>query len=118
MIIYGISSILIKILRGIRGGNKENEFHYLVQHSKAVITDSGGITEGTTVMGIPCITLRDNRENAETCTIGTNELIGTNPSNIKPALDKLFAGKWKKGGIPPLWDGKAAERIVKKLTEI
>jgi UDP-N-acetylglucosamine 2-epimerase (non-hydrolysing) len=94
------------------------EFNYLVQHSKAVITDSGGITEGTTVMGIPCITLRDNRENAETCTIGTNELIGTIPSNIKPALDKLFAGKWEKGGILPLWNGKAAERIVKKLTEI
>lgn len=92
------------------------EFNYLVQHSKAVITDSGGITEETTVMGIPCITLRDNTERPETCTIGTNELIGTNPSNIKPALDKLFAGKWKKGGIPPLWDGKAAERIVNVLS--
>lgn len=94
------------------------EFNYLVQHSKAVITDSGGITEETTVMGIPCITLRDNTERPETCTIGTNELIGTNPSNIKPALDKLFAGKWKKGGIPPLWDGKAAERIVNILPSI
>jgi UDP-N-acetylglucosamine 2-epimerase (non-hydrolysing) len=94
------------------------EFNYLVQHSKAVITDSGGITEETTVMGIPCITLRDNTERPETCTIGTNELIGTNPSAIKPTLDKLFAGKWKKGGIPPLWDGKAAKRIVKQLTEI
>jgi len=92
------------------------EFNYLVQHSKAVITDSGGITEETTVMGIPCITLRDNTERPETCTIGTNKLIGTNTSNIKPALDKLFAGKWKKGGIPPLWDGKAAERIVNVLS--
>jgi UDP-N-acetylglucosamine 2-epimerase (non-hydrolysing) len=69
-------------------------------------------------MGILCITLRDNTERPETCTIGINELIGTNPSNIKPALDKLFAGKWKKGGILPLWNGKAAERIAKKLTEI
>ena len=94
------------------------EFNYLVQHSKAVITDSGGITEETTVMGIPCITLRDNTERPETCTIGTNELIGTNPSNIKPVLDKLFAGKWKKGGIPELWDGKAAERIVNILSTI
>ena len=94
------------------------EFNYLVQHSKAVITDSGGITEETTVMGVPCITLRDNTERPETCTIGTNELIGTNPSNIKPALDKLFAGKWKKGGIPKLWDGKAAERIVDVLSTI
>ena len=94
------------------------EFNYLVQHSKAVITDSGGITEETTVMGIPCLTLRDNTERPETCTIGTNELIGTNTSNIKPALDKLFAGRWKKGGIPPLWDGKAAERIVSILSTI
>ena len=88
------------------------EFNYLVERSKAVVTDSGGITEETTVMGVPCITLRDNTERPETCTIGTNELIGTNPENIKPALDKLFAGLWKKGSIPPLWDGHAAERIV------
>lgn len=91
------------------------EFNYLVKHSKAVITDSGGITEETTVMGIPCITLRDNTERPETCTIGTNELIGTNPSAIKPTLDKLFAGKWKEGGIPEMWDGKAAGRIVEIL---
>lgn len=94
------------------------EFNYMVKHSKAVITDSGGITEETTVMGVPCITLRDNTERPETITIGTNELIGTNPDAIKPTLDKLFAGEWKKGGIPELWDGKAAERIVEKLTEI
>lgn len=91
------------------------EFNYLVQNAKAVITDSGGITEETTVMGIPCITLRDNTERPETITIGTNELIGTNPEAIQPALDKLFSGSWKKGGIPELWDGKAAERIVGAL---
>jgi len=91
------------------------EFNYMVKHSKAVITDSGGITEETTVMGVPCITLRDNTERPETITIGTNELIGTNPEAIKPTLDKLFAGKWKEGGIPELWDGRAAERIVEKL---
>lgn len=91
------------------------EFNYLVKHARAVITDSGGITEETTVMGIPCITLRDNTERPETVTIGTNELIGTNPEAIKPALDKLFSGDWKKGAIPELWDGKAAERIVEKL---
>ncbi len=94
------------------------EFNYLVKNSKAVITDSGGITEETTVMGIPCITLRDNTERPETISIGTNELIGTDPTAIKPALDKLFAGAWKKGGIIELWDGKAAERIVEKLIEL
>ena len=93
------------------------EFNYMVKHSKAVITDSGGITEETTVMGIPCITLRDNTERPETCTVGTNELIGTNPNAIKPALDKLFAGQWKKGGIPELWDGKTAGRIVEILVK-
>ncbi|GAB1405521.1 MAG: UDP-N-acetylglucosamine 2-epimerase (non-hydrolyzing) [Lentimicrobiaceae bacterium] len=94
------------------------EFNYLVENSKAVITDSGGITEETTVMGIPCITLRENTERPETITIGTNELIGTHPNAIKPVMDKLFAGQWKKGGIPELWDGKAAERIVKELLKI
>ena len=92
------------------------EFNYLVQSAKAVITDSGGITEETTVMGVPCITLRDNTERPETCTIGTNELIGTNPAKIAPILEKLFAGEWKKGAIPPKWDGHAAERIVEHLT--
>jgi UDP-N-acetylglucosamine 2-epimerase (non-hydrolysing) len=94
------------------------EFNYLVQHAKAVITDSGGITEETTLMHIPCLTLRDNTERPETIEIGTNELIGTNPKAIKPNLQKLFAGEWKKGGIPELWDGKAAERIVNHLLEI
>ena len=93
------------------------EFNYLVEHARAVITDSGGITEETTVMGIPCITLRDNTERPETCTIGTNELIGTNPDNLKPALQKLYSGQWKKGNIPPLWDGHTAERIVELLLQ-
>lgn len=91
------------------------EFNYLVQHAKAVVTDSGGITEETTVMGIPCMTLRDSTERPETCTIGTNELLGVNPSAIAPAFETLFNGEWKKGGIPELWDGKAAVRIVDHL---
>ena len=91
------------------------EFNYLVEHAKVVVTDSGGITEETTVMGVPCITLRDNTERPETCTIGTNRLIGTNPQAVKPALDVLFAGQWQLGAIPPLWDGHAAERIVEIL---
>jgi len=94
------------------------EFNYLVERSKAVITDSGGITEETTVMGIPCMTLRDNTERPETITKGTNELLGTDPKAIKPAMEKLLSGKWKEGEIPEKWDGKAAERIVRFLTEL
>lgn len=88
------------------------EFNYLVKYAKAVITDSGGITEETTVMGIPCMTLRNSTERPETCTIGTNELLGTEPGAIAPAMQKLFDGQWKKGDIPPLWDGKTADRIM------
>ena len=91
------------------------EFNYLVERSKAVITDSGGITEETTVMGIPCMTLRDNTERPETITQGTNELLGTDPKAIKPAMEKLFSGQWKKGSIPDLWDGKTGERIVEVI---
>lgn len=94
------------------------EFIYLIKNAKAVITDSGGITEETTVLKIPCITLRDNTERPETVTKGTNELIGTNPQAIVPALDRLFKGEWKKGKIPPLWDGKTGERIVTHLIEL
>ena len=91
------------------------QFNYLVQHAKAVVTDSGGITEETTVMGVPCITLRDSTERPETVSIGTNELVGTNPNAIAPAFKKLLEGNWKIGAIPNLWDGKAAERIVEIL---
>lgn len=91
------------------------EFNYLVKHAKAVITDSGGITEEATVMGVPCMTLRDTTERPETIAIGTNELIGTDPAKLGPALDRLFAGEWKKGAIPELWDGRAGERIVGHL---
>lgn len=94
------------------------EFNYLVKHAKAVITDSGGITEEATVMGVPCMTLRNTTERPETVTIGTNELIGTDPSKLKPALDRLFAGQWKSGGIPEKWDGKTGKRIVEILDRI
>ena len=94
------------------------EFNWLVKHAEAVITDSGGITEETTVMGVPCMTLRDSTERPETITMGTNELIGTDPNNLKPALDRLFAGEWKKGGVPEKWDGRAAGRIVEVLERV
>lgn len=91
------------------------QFNYLVQYAKAVITDSGGITEETTVMNVPCMTLRDNTERPETCSIGTNELIGTNPAAIAPAFEKLFSGNWKKGKIPERWDGHTSERIIDQI---
>ena len=94
------------------------EFNFLVNNSKAVITDSGGITEEATVLGIPCMTLRDSTERPETVELGTNELVGSDPKNIPPYLRKIFSGNWKKGSIPNLWDGKTGERIVSKLLEL
>lgn len=94
------------------------EFNYLVRHAKAVITDSGGITEETTVMGVPCMTLRDSTERPETVTIGTNELLGIDPKSLRPALDRLFAGEWKRGAVPPLWDGMTSKRIVAVLERV
>lgn len=94
------------------------EFNHLARHAKAVITDSGGITEETTVMGVPCLTLRNTTERPETVTMGTNELLGTDPRAIPPALERLFAGKWKKGAIPELWDGRTGARIVAILERL
>lgn len=88
------------------------QFNYLVKHAKGVITDSGGITEEASVMNVPCITLRDNTERPETITLGTNELVGTDPSKLKPYLEKIMSGDWKQYQGIPLWDGKTAERIV------
>lgn len=91
------------------------EFMYLVQNCKAVITDSGGVTEETTVLGKPCLTLRTTTERPETITIGTNMLVGDNPDALISPLNDLLNNKWKKGSIPKLWDGKAAYRIIQTL---
>ncbi len=94
------------------------EFIYLIKSAKAVITDSGGITEETTVLKIPCLTLRNSTERPETITIGTNELIGDDPLNLIPFLHQLHQDQWKQSAIPPLWDGKTSDRIVAKLIEL
>ena len=94
------------------------EFNYLVEHSLAVITDSGGITEETTVLGIPCMTLRENTERPETVELGTNKLVGVDPCRINTAMNELFCGCWPKGNVPVLWDGGAATRIVKQLLDL
>jgi UDP-N-acetylglucosamine 2-epimerase (non-hydrolysing) len=94
------------------------EFIYMIKHAKAIITDSGGITEEATVLDVPCMTLRDSTERPETITLGSNELVGTEPSNLLPYLKRLQSEQWKKTAIPPLWDGHTSEKIVAKLVEI
>ncbi len=94
------------------------EFIYLIKNAFAVITDSGGIQEETTYLGVPCLTLRDNTERYETVSEGTNQLIGTNTTNLENALVKLNSEGWKQGAIPKYWDGKTAERIIELLTNI
>lgn len=87
-------------------------FHYLVKNSFAVITDSGGISEETTVLGIPCFTLRNNTERPETQTVGTNTIVGTSIKNLEKLFSDFLVNGPKKAGIPELWDGKASERII------
>jgi len=93
------------------------EFIYLVKNSKAVITDSGGITEEATLLKVPCLTLRNSTERPETISIGSNVLVGTNPQNLKPFIEDIIEANWKESGIPPLWDGKTSERIVEILIQ-
>ncbi|MBT8272474.1 MAG: UDP-N-acetylglucosamine 2-epimerase (non-hydrolyzing) [Bacteroidia bacterium] len=94
------------------------QFNYLVQHALGVLTDSGGITEETTVLNVPCITLRENTERPETCEMGTNVLVGNDLDLLAEKLSQLLSGQWKSGEIPELWDGHTAERIVDHLIEI
>jgi UDP-N-acetylglucosamine 2-epimerase (non-hydrolysing) len=94
------------------------EFIYLIQNSGGIITDSGGITEEATVLGVPCMTLRDSTERPETVTIGTNEMVGTHPENIIPFMTKMVSGIWKKGSIPDLWDGQTSDRIVAVIADL
>ena len=92
------------------------EFIQLMTHSKAILTDSGGIQEETTYLGIPCLTFRDSTERPITVTLGTNQLLADlNPKITFAALEEILAGHQKKGQIPPLWDGHAAERIAENL---
>ena len=87
-------------------------FMFLIKNSFAVITDSGGISEETTVLGIPCFTMRNNTERPETQTVGTNTLVGTSIENLDKIFCNFLQNGARKAGIPPLWDGKASERII------
>jgi UDP-N-acetylglucosamine 2-epimerase (non-hydrolysing) len=85
---------------------------YAVKDAALVLTDSGGLQEETTVLGVPCVTIRENTERPITVEVGTNYLAGTRPEAILAAAWEILSGKGKKGVMPPLWDGCAAERIV------
>ena len=87
-------------------------FMFLIKNSFAVITDSGGISEETTVLGIPCFTMRNNTERPETQTVGTNTLVGTSIANLNKMFGDFLQNGARKAGIPALWDGKASERII------
>lgn len=91
------------------------DFLHLNMHAKMVLTDSGGLQEETTVLGIPCITMRENTERPVTCEIGTNVIVGNKPDSILAAAEKIFHSTGIKGKIPEKWDGKAAERIVRVI---
>jgi len=88
------------------------EFLALQRRAVVVITDSGGIQEETTYLRVPCITLRSNTERPVTVTLGTNVLVGQDAATLKTELRKVLNGGAKRGSIPPLWDGKAGERIA------
>lgn len=90
-------------------------FMYLIKNSFAVITDSGGISEETTVLGIPCFTMRTTTERPETISVGTNHLVGTSIENLEKAYQTFIENGLKENGIPELWDGKASERIIDVL---
>ena len=91
------------------------EFLALQSRASLVITDSGGVQEETTYLGVPCLTVRENTERPVTISIGTNELVGSDPARLKRRALAIVSGKAKKGRVPPLWDGKAGERIAEIL---
>jgi UDP-N-acetylglucosamine 2-epimerase (non-hydrolysing) len=91
------------------------DFLGLQSRATVVITDSGGIQEETTYLGVPCLTLRENTERPVTVTFGTNVLVGRDPDKLRSELSRVLAGQAKKGTIPPLWDGHAGERIAAVL---
>lgn len=88
------------------------DFLALMKNAKVVLTDSGGIQEETTALGVPCLTLRTETERPITVDVGTNEVVGLDPKKIQDALTHVLSGTWKKGSVPDLWDGRAAERIA------
>jgi UDP-N-acetylglucosamine 2-epimerase (non-hydrolysing) len=91
------------------------DFLGLQSRATVVITDSGGIQEETTYLGVPCLTLRENTERPVTVSLGTNVLVGRDPDKLRSELSLVLAGQAKKGTVPPLWDGHSGERIAAQL---
>jgi len=108
---FGLASSQLRLLDPL----PYTEFIALQRRATVVITDSGGIQEETTYLGIPCLTLRNNTERPITASLGTNVLVGHDADKLRAELAKILAGKAKLGSIPPLWDGHAGERIAEVL---
>jgi UDP-N-acetylglucosamine 2-epimerase (non-hydrolysing) len=94
------------------------EFLNLESSATVVLTDSGGLQEETTILGVPCLTLRHNTERPVTITHGTNIMVGPDKARIIDAFRRIMSGDWKPAGPPEYWDGHAAERIVRVIRDI
>jgi len=108
---FGLHAVQLQILDPV----SYLEFLGMQSRATVVITDSGGIQEETTYLGVPCLTLRENTERPVTVSLGTNVLVGRDPDKLRSELSRVLAGQAKKGTIPPLWDGHAGERIAALL---
>ena len=93
------------------------DFLKLLGQARLVLTDSGGIQEETTILKVPCLTLRENTERPITAEVGSNRIVGTDPDRIVAAYRETMGGTGRPPGIPPLWDGQAAPRIVRILAD-
>ncbi len=92
-------------------------FGYLTNKAKAIVTDSGNVAEEATFLGIPCVTMNTYVEHPETCSIGTNELVGEDAEKLGAAIARIMQGEWKQGGLPERWDGRTGDRIVQTLLQ-
>ncbi len=89
----------------------------LMDGARLVITDSGGMQEETSVLGVPCLTMRENTERPVTVELGTSRLVGNDPDRVREAFDDVLAGRWPEARPIPLWDGRAGERVAEAVSE-